>query len=124
MEILELAQRFIDCLGTGDVEGARNCFHEDAEIWHDFDGKTQTREENLATLVFMMSRTKKREYEILRLEEIQGGYLQRHTLHVTSQSDERYSAEALVIVTVKDDKISRIEEFLNPAPLLPALRAA
>jgi ketosteroid isomerase-like protein len=124
MEILELAKRFIDCLGEGDVEGARNCFHEDAEIWHDFDGKTQTREENLATLVFMMSRTKKREYEILRLEEIQGGYLQRHTLHVTSHSDETYSAEALVIVTVKDDKIARIEEFLNPAPLLPALRAA
>ena len=42
MGLPAVANRFLDALNAGDVEAARACYHPDAEIWHDFDGVTQS----------------------------------------------------------------------------------
>lgn len=114
---LELARRFIAAIEAGDIEATRACLDPDAGIWHNFDDKTQTVDENLALLGWMMRHAEKRSYEITRLEEIAGGYLQQHILRITKPSGEELVMHACVVVTVEDGRILRIEEYLDPAPV-------
>ena len=122
MSTLELAKRFMQAAGDGDATAARACLHADAEIWHNYNNQTQTVDENMALLLKMKLMSKQRVYEIHLQEEVSGGYVQRHTLHITSpDGNNTYSVEALALIKVRDGKISRIEEFINPAPILPLL---
>ncbi len=117
MQILALARHFVKQLEKGDVDGAKACLSAEAEIWHDFDNKTQTVEENMALFSWLISHTQKREYEITRLEEIKDGYLQQHTLRLTTLTGEAVTAFACCLVKVTDGKITRIEEYINSAAL-------
>ncbi len=113
---LDLAMRFIRAVEAGDVPTARQCLAPDARVWHNFDEKDQTVDENLAVLEWMMRKAGKRSYEIVRLEEIAGGYLQQHVLRITTKAGEELVMPACAIVTVADGRIQRIEEYIDPAP--------
>lgn len=120
MALPDVAHRFLDALNAGDVEAARACYHPDAEVWHDFDGVTQTVDENMHLMAVMGNRASRREYVIRRLEPIEGGYLQQHTLDITTLAGRDLRAEAVAIVQVgADGLISRLDEWINPAPLAP-----
>ena len=120
MSIPQVAQRFIDAITVGDSDAARACYAPDANIWHNFDGITQTVDDNIALMNAMTKRVADRRYVIRRLEPIEGGYLQQHTLELAAPGGQELSIEAVAIVTVNDDGlISRIDEWLDPAPLAP-----
>jgi ketosteroid isomerase-like protein len=104
---------------AGDISGARSCLHTDARIWHNYDSITQTVDENMGTLAYLVEKSTKLEYVIHRLEEIKGGYLQQHTLNLTTKSGDVLSTEAIAIIAVKDEKIIRIDEWLDPSPFAP-----
>ncbi len=117
METLKFARHFIDCVEAGDKEAARKCFHEDAGIWHNYDGVTQTLDQNMMVLENIVKKTRSRKYDYKRLEEIEGGYLQQHTLRVVTNDGKELAAEAIAVVFVDNGKIRRIEEYLDPTPL-------
>jgi len=120
MVVPDVAHRFLTALNHGDVEAARACYHPAAEIWHDFDGVIQTVDQNMALMEAMGKRALHREYVIRRLEPIEGGYLQQHTLEITTLAGQELVAEALAVVQVgTDGLISRLDEWVNPAPLAP-----
>ena len=120
MRLPAVANRFLDALNAGDVEAARACYHPDAEIWHDFDGVTQTVDQNMQLMAVMGKRASRRAYVIRRLEPIEGGYLQQHTLELTTLAGQDLVAEAVALVRVGDDGlIHRLDEWINPAPLAP-----
>ncbi len=115
METLELARHFLRLLEEGDQEKARACYAEDARIWHNFDDYEQDVDENLQTLGWMVKNSRSRRYDIQRLEEIEGGYLQQHVLRIETRSGEQIAMPACVVVQVRDGRIARIEEYLDPA---------
>lgn len=117
MKTLELARHFIDCIEGGDLNAARACFHDDAGIWHNYDNVTQSVDQNMAVAASIIGKTKSRKYDYKRLVEIDGGYLQQHTLRVVTQDGKELAAEAIAVVVVEDGKIKRIEEYLDPTPL-------
>ena len=120
MALPDVAQRFLDALNAGDVDAARACYHPDAEVWHDFDGVTQTVDENMRLMAAMGKRASRREYVIRRLEPIEGGYLQQHSLEITTLAGQDLVAEAVALVQVGGDGlIHRLDEWINPAPLAP-----
>ncbi len=124
MTNIELGKHFMQAVQAGDVAAARACFHEDARIWHNFDNQEQSVDDNMATLELMIAKAGQREYKLHRLEAVEGGYIQRHTLTISSpDGSSKANAEALALVSVRDGKIARIEEFIDPTPLLGILRA-
>ena len=118
MTVLDLAQKYMDCLGNRDVTGARACLHPGARIWHNYDGLEQSVDENMATFEFLLQKSTSLSYDIHRMEEIKGGYLQRHTLKITSIAGDELSSEAIAMICVEGVKITRIEEFLDPSPFM------
>ena len=117
MSVLGLANEFRDALEAGDIERVRACYAPEAEIWHNFDRKTQTVDENLAVLQLMIARSSRLRYDVKRLEEIENGYLQHHVLRIDLKSGEELETDALALVTVANGQISRIDEFIDAAPL-------
>ena len=120
MSVPAVAQQFIDAITVGDIDATTACYEPDAEIWHNFDGITQTVDENLALMNAMTKRVVGRRYVIRRLEPIEGGYLQQHTLELDLPDGQTVRTEAVAIVAVSGrGLISRIDEWLDPAPLAP-----
>ena len=114
---LDLARQFMAAAEAGDIAAARTCFHPDAGTWHNYDRATQTLDQNMKLLAWMASKCTSRHYDITRLEEIDGGYLQQHTLRVVMNDGTEAETDAIAVVTVEDGKIRLIEEYIDPAPL-------
>lgn len=117
MSTLELARHFISCIEGGDLDGARACFHPDAEIWHNYDRKSQTVDQNMALAAGLLSKSKSLKYNFKRLIEVEGGYLQQHVLCIETKDGTVIEGEAIAMVLVEDGKIRRIEEYLDPSQL-------
>lgn len=119
MNVLDFARSFVASLMEGDIQKARAAYHPDCEIWLNFSKKTQSVDENLGLLETMLAASKKLEYIVHRLEEIENGYLQLHTLQMTANDGTVYSTESCLVVTLKDGKIASAKEWLDPSPLAP-----
>lgn len=118
-----LADRLMRAIEQSDLESARACYAPDARIWHNFDGIAQTVDENLRTLKWMDKRLTSRRYEVVSRHAFDGGYVQQHVLHGTLSNGEAFAMPACLVVTVKDGKIARLDEYLDTAHTLPLRRA-
>ena len=67
-EIERLARAFFDAIESGDFGKIRDTYASDAVIWHNFDGKESTRQENLATLDGFIKAVPTRRYTQRRLD--------------------------------------------------------
>ena len=118
-----LADRLMRAIEQSDLESARACYAPDARIWHNFDGIAQTVDENLRTLKWMDKRLTNRRYEVVSRHAFDVGYVQQHVLHGTLSNGEAFAMPACLVVTVKDGKIARLDEYLDTAHTLPLRRA-
>ena len=80
MCVLELARTFLDAIERGDIVAARACYSDDAVIWHNFDNKEKTVDENMISLEKWKKYVINRTYDLQRLELLSNGYLQQHIL--------------------------------------------
>lgn len=117
--ILALAERFVGAIERGDIEAVKGCYAADASIWHNFDNIDQTVEENLKVLGWVTRVLSDRKYNILRRIAIPGGFLQQHVLSGKLKNGAPFSMPACLVVQVKDGRISRLEEYLDPAQAAP-----
>lgn len=111
--ILQLADRFMDALERCDVDAVRAVYASDAKLWHNFDQKLQSVEENIKTLEWLHATLKDVEYHIVRRELIPGGYYQQHVLRGTLESGEAFAMPACAIIKVEDGKIVSLDEYLD-----------
>ena len=109
------AKRFFDAIEQGDIDTVRDSYTADVGIWHNFDDKVQTRDENLASLQGMVGRISDRAYADRRLEVFDGGFVQQHVLRGTRKDGSRVSLPAAIICRMRDGRIARLDEYLDSA---------
>jgi len=119
---LDVADRLFAAIQAGDVDGVRAVYHPDIEVWHNFDKLNQTADENLRVLAWMVRKMKDRRYEDVRRYETPDGFAQQHVLRGIAPNGEALDMPAAVFCTVKDGRITRLEEYLDPSQAA-ALRA-
>ncbi len=110
-----LADRIMRAIEQSDVETITACYAPDACIWHNFDGKEQSVDENLRTIRWIDKRLKNRKYQIVSRHSFDGGYVQQHVLTGTLNNGQDFRMPACLIVTVRDGRIARLEEYLDSA---------
>jgi hypothetical protein len=49
-QYLDLAERFVGAIQSGDTETVRACYHPDAKLWHNTDNIEQTVDQNMKVL--------------------------------------------------------------------------
>jgi uncharacterized protein len=116
-EIIALADRLFGAIEAGDVEAVRACYAPDVQVWHNFDDKNQTLEENLVTLGWMVGRLGDRRYDISRRDVVADGLWQLHVLRGTViATGAPFAMPAAMLLTMADGRITRIAEYLDPLP--------
>jgi len=113
--IRAFAKRFFDAIEQGDVDTVADCYTSDVEVWHNHDGLTQSRDENLAVLRGLVERIGERRYEERRVEVFPGGFLQQHVLSGVRRDGVRVSLPAALICRLRDGRIARLDEYLDSA---------
>lgn len=116
-EIEHLARAFFDAIENGDIAKVRDTYAGDAVIWHNFDDKESTREANLATLDGFMRAVPTRRYTERRVNVFEDGFVQRHLLVGKLASGKDVSLAACVVCTVKNGRITRLDEYFDSAAL-------
>lgn len=116
-EIERLACDFFDAIEGGDIGKVRDLYAADAVIWHNFDGKESTREENLATLDGFITAVPTRRYTERRVNVFDDGFVQRHVLIGARANGKDVSLAACIVCAIKNGRISRLDEYFDSAAL-------
>src|SRR5690242_16000124 len=98
--LLALADRFMTAVASGDLRTVRELYAEDATIWHNNDGATQTVDENLRTLEWVHRNIAGFRYEDVRRHATDTGFVQQHTLRGRAPSGAALEVPACLVVTV------------------------
>lgn len=117
MTDLELADRFIRALEAGDEATVRECYADDAVIWHNFDGIEQTVDDNVASLHWLRRIMEGIRYADIRRAPLPDGLLQQHVL-TGSIDGAPIAVDSCVIMQIGAGRIQRLQEYLDPTPIL------
>ncbi len=118
---LDLVDRLIRGIESGDLAAVRSVYAPDVVVWAGFDDRARDVDASLGVLEWLLGVTTERRYEIVRRIEIDGGVLQQHVLHATTRSGSTFSVPACLVIRVGDGLITRVDEYLDPAPVTKAL---
>lgn len=118
-QIEALAERFIRSVQRGDIEQVESIYAEDAVIWHNYDQVEQTRDQNVRTMKWFTSRLAGMSYEDIRLSVLPDGWVQQHVLRGTAPNGTAIAVHAMLRVWVRDGRITRLDEYLDPAQAAP-----
>lgn len=114
-EIEALAGRFFDAIEAGDVEAVGACYAEDAVIWHNTDGLSNTKAENVATLTNFIRYIPGRRYADRRVNLFPGGFVQQHRLIGTRRDGVEVTLTACIVCAAADGRITRLDEYFDQA---------
>lgn len=118
---LDVAARLCTAIEAGDLDGVRSVYSPDVVVWAGFDNRERDVESSLGVLEWLLSVTTSRRYEVVRRIEIDGGVLQQHVLHATTRNGSSFSMPACLVLQISGDRITRVDEYLDPAPVTAAL---
>ena len=118
---LELADRLTRAIEVGDLQEVRSVYAPDVVVWAAFDERERDVEASLAVLEWLVGATTERRYEVTRRIEIDGGVLQQHVLRCTTTTGRTFSMPACLVIRIDGDLITRIDEYLDPRPVIGAI---
>jgi ketosteroid isomerase-like protein len=118
---LDVTARLFAAIEDGDLAGVRSVYAPDVVVWAGFDDRARDVESSLGVLEWLLSVTTSRRYEMVRRIEIDGGVLQQHVLHATTRTGKSFSMPACLVLQISGAHITRIDEYLDPAPVAVAL---
>lgn len=108
----DIGDRLVAAIAAGDVEGVRAIYAPDATIWHNFDQRDQSPDENLLTLVDLHRRASNLQYTELRRFVAPGGFVQQHVLTGDAKGGP-LKMPAMIRFWVEGGRITRLEEYLD-----------
>jgi len=119
-EIEAFADRFIGAILSGDGDAVLAMYADDATIWHNFDNIDQAPVDNVKTLRALHRLIPGFHYDEIRRTVLPDGFWQQHVLRASTPKGE-LSLPAALRVYVRDQRITRLEEYLDPAPFSVAI---
>ena len=89
-------------------------FTPDAIIWHNSDSATQTVDENLAVLGWVVANTSDIAYTEIRRHPTPTGFVQQHVMRGrVKSSGKELRLPACIICNVEHGRITRLDEYLD-----------
>lgn len=113
---------FFNALAAGDFDKAYGVLTDDAVVWHNFDNKEQTVAENRAVLGRFYDVLQDWVYHVQSRDDFADGFVQRHRL-TGAVGAARIDIPVCVVGRLREGKIARLDEYFDPAGLLPVRNA-
>jgi len=112
-----LAKRFFDAVEAGDLDAVGSIYAPDAIIWHNNGQRTETRDQNLATMRKFIAFAPTRHYKERKVTAFDGGFLHQHIIVADATTGEKIELAACVVCAIEDGKIKRLDEYIDSAPI-------
>jgi ketosteroid isomerase-like protein len=113
---LETADRLFKAIERGQVAAIREIYAPGAKIWHNNDGATQTVEQNLAVLGWVVANISEIAYTEIRRQPTPTGFIQQHVMRgKLKSSGKEFSLPACIVCVVEGGRITRLDEYLDSA---------
>jgi ketosteroid isomerase-like protein len=112
---VQVAEQLFKCIEAKQVDGVAALYHDDVQVWHNFDDAIQSKAENLKVLTGLTQIVAQLHYEVLERHVIGNRLVQRHNLHCRMKGNEEIVIPACIFITVANEKITRIDEYLDTA---------
>ena len=120
--VLALADRMFRAIETGDLDALRAVYADDVAVWTNFDDTEQPLDRAMAIVGWLCSKLSDRHYVVKRRELVAGGILQQHVLRGTAPDGTVVAMPACIVGTVAGGRITRVEEYLDPAGVAALLK--
>jgi ketosteroid isomerase-like protein len=117
----DVLARMIGAIENGNLELVRSLYAPGAVVWTCFDDQEREVDSAMRVVEWLVGATTERHYEVTRRVEIEGGALQQHVLHGTTPTGRTFAMPACLVVQVEGELVTRIDEYLDPKPVLGAL---
>ena len=114
-ETLDLADRMFRAIERGDLEALRDCYDPGIVVWANMDQRETDLDQSMRLLGWLCAKLGDRRYDVSRRDLIPGGFLQEHVLRGTAPDGTKLEMPACLVVTIEDEKITRLDEYLDPA---------
>lgn len=121
---IAFARRFFTAVERGDLDTVRSLYAPDAKIWTAQDPAERSPEENLAVLSWIKDNIQRFRYEDVRCQPTPSGFVEQHTTCGTAPGGGEFRFAACLVVRIENDKVTRLEEYFDTAPLMTALSQA
>ncbi len=113
---LEPADRLFKAIERGDVDAVRNIYSPNCKIWHNNDGLTQSPDENLRVLKWVVDNIDERAYTEIRRQPTPTGFVQQHVMRGRLRSSgKQFALPACIVCVVENGHITRLDEYLDSA---------
>jgi ketosteroid isomerase-like protein len=122
-DIADIADQMFAAIEQGDVDALAAMWADDIAVWRLGGGRERDKTRALAVLDWFVAVTAERRYEVLDRQVFDRGFVQQHLLHARGKAGTELAFRACLVVRVGDDgQITRIDEYLDPADLMPLAR--
>ena len=111
-----IAQALQEAFANRDIEGFMRLYADDVKIWHNNDLVEQSRSDNRASLGAFLDMFDALEYSNVKLTLTEDGFVQQHSVRGLLKDGRELLMPAALIVRLRGELISRIDEYLDPAP--------
>jgi ketosteroid isomerase-like protein len=113
---LEVADRLFKAIERGDVAAIREIYAPGVKIWHNNDGATQTADENLAVLGWVVANILEVAYTEVRRQATPTGFVQQHVMRGrVKSSGKELRLPACMVCDVEQGRITRLDEYFDSA---------
>lgn len=117
----DLADRLLAAITSVDLDAMRSIYAPNAALWHNFDQRDQSVEENLRSLEDLHRRLSDMCYTEIRRFLAPGGFVQQHVL--TGQAaGGPLRMPAMIRFWTEEGRITRLEEYLDTAQAMVMYR--
>ncbi|MCF6389042.1 nuclear transport factor 2 family protein [Mycobacterium sp. MBM] len=119
---VDVANRLFDAIERGDYAGIEALWADDIAVWHSGDRADNDRTLALKVIRWFLRVTATRRYEILDRQFFDGGFVQQHLLHADATDGASIELRVCIVIKVgADGRITRIDEYFDPAEMAPLL---
>lgn len=119
-----IADNFFHAVERGDIDAVRDIYASDVAIWHNDGAGDQGLEDNLVVLGLLSGAIDGIRFDVTRRADVGDGIFQQHVLRGQLPSGEQVALEAAMYIALNDQKITRIEEYLDVATVTHLINAA
>lgn len=114
-QISEIANELGRAVESADIAALDRLYSDDAVVWHNINNKDQSRADNLKLLsgipgVFDVFR-----YINIRRHIFDDGFVQQHDIDLRYKDGKQTLVHICMVVSVRDGKITRIDEYIDSA---------
>ena len=116
-EVTAVADQMFAAIERGEVSALAAMWSDDVIVWRLGGGRERDKPRALGVIDWFVANTTSRRYEVLDRQVFDGGFVQQHVLHAATPNGTPVSFRACLIVRVADGRVTRIDEYLDPAYL-------